>query len=355
MRKTSIAELVNVKPPLNLSGEDAHLFTPHLNYRRPTLWVRQCKNILITHSGFCLNSRGLIKESHHQYPNQYQDYLQEATHYCRQAVEDPGKLIELSAEVTYLAIHHPWFNYFHWITEAILRLWLVKPILGELTLLLPESYQRSDFIMGSLEPFQVKNIYYLPTGKSAYVPKLCLPQLKPVVDCYYPQYLFGIRRLYLDYAHRKYGSAFHRGSAIYISRAKAARKKVANEVQLINLLKDFGFTILCNEDLSFHEQVAVFSQAEFLISNHGAGLTNMLFMKAGASVLELHKRVTNDKDWHSYAFWYLADALNFRYYQQVCEPTDPTADYFRADVTVDLKKLEDNVRLMMTREKTTAT
>jgi capsular polysaccharide biosynthesis protein len=345
----STENLVHVRPPLNLSGEDAHLFTPHLNYRRPKLRVRRCKDIFITHSGFCLDSKGLMKDSHHRYPNQYQDYLQEATYYCRQTAEDPGKIIELPNTVTYLVVHHPWFNYFHWITEAILRLWLVRPVLDEMTLLLPEAYQRSDFITGSLEPFHLKDIYYLPAGKCAYVPRLCLPQLKPVVDCYYPQHLAGIRQLYLQYARRKYRADLNKGSAIYISRQKAGRKKVQNEGPLIDLLKDYGFTILCNEDYSFLEQVAIYSHAEFLVSNHGAGLTNMLFMKESASVLELHKRVTNDKDWHSYAFWYLADALGFGYYQQVCEPTEQAADYFRADITVDLKKLEENVRLMIKR------
>ncbi|HTR30741.1 MAG TPA: glycosyltransferase family 61 protein [Puia sp.] len=352
---TTTAKIVHVRPPLNLSTEDSHLFTPHLNYRRPALKVRQCKNIFITNSGFCLDSNGLIKESHHHYPEQHQGYLDEATHFCRQAVEDPDKLVELPDTTTYLAIHHPWFNYFHWITEAILRIWLVRPMLDDLTLLLPERYQRSDFIMGSLQPFHLKNVYFLPEGKGAFVPRLCLPQIKPVVDCYYPRHLAGIRQLYLRFVGQKYGANFGKGPAIYISREKASRKKIVNESSLIHLLTDLGFTILCNEDFTFLEQVAVYSQAEFVVSNHGAGLTNMLFMKEGSSVLELHKRVTNGHDWHSYAFWYLADSLRFGYYHQICEPSDPTANYFQADINVDLDKLEQNVRSMMAGNNKTST
>jgi hypothetical protein len=47
----------------------------------------------------------------------------------------------------------------------------------------------------------------------------------------------------------------------------------------------FDFQTIYAEDLSFEQQVKICSRARHLVSNHGAGLTNMLFMPQGASVL----------------------------------------------------------------------
>src|SRR5688500_19312228 len=42
--------------------------------------------------------------------------------------------------------------------------------------------------------------------------------------------------------------------------------------------------------LSFEEQVKLLSRARYVVSNHGAGLTNMLFMRDDTKVLELRHR-----------------------------------------------------------------
>jgi len=337
---------VTVSLPLNVTELEMPLFEPFLTYELAPQKVKRFKNVFVGYSGFCMNNKGLIKESHHDHPHQYDDYQSEAARYYYDVTDHPDHLITLDDDQTYLLIHHPWYNYYHWILECIFRAWMVKDKKDGMILLLPDYYGESDFIMGSLEPFKFKNIFFIPSRKSLMVKNLCLPQIKAKVDSYDYKMIAQVRQFYLDYVLNEKKIAIDLGERIYISRKKASRKKVENEADIETILLKYNFTILNNEDYNFLEQVAIYSQAKYLVSIHGSGLTNMLFMKEGSGILEFHKKQTNDKDWHSKAFWYQAEALGFNYYQQMCEPTDLNDDYFNANFIVDLQLLEKNLALM---------
>jgi capsular polysaccharide biosynthesis protein len=341
-------KLISVNPPKNLSKEDEHLFKPFLTYKLDPVTIKRLKNVFVTYSGLCIDKKGLVKESHHDYPDQYNDYLQEAARYFRISNDKPENLIRLKNDQIYLLIHHPWSkNYYHWICESILRVWMAKDALKDMVLLLPSYNNELGFIKRSLEPFNFKNIYFIPYKKCLYIEDLCMPQIKPVVDGYDSDKVKQIRAFYLKYVLIEKKIFLELGERIYISRRKAARKKIYNEGELEGLLRAFNFTIINAEEFTFFEQISIFSNASYLISIHGSGLTNMLFMQEKAHVLEFHKKKTNGKDWHSLAFWYLADCLGHYYYHQLCDPTDLNADYFNADFIVDIKRFEENLGLML--------
>lgn len=64
---------------------------------------------------------------------------------------------------------------------------------------------------------------------------------------------------------------------IYLSRAHTKYRRVLNEPQLITLLERYGFKTVVPEKLSFSEQVALFHQAEVIVSAHGSGWGNLIF------------------------------------------------------------------------------
>jgi len=337
---------ITVSLPLNVTKDELGLFEPYLTYELTIQKVKKFKNAFVSYSGLSINKKGLIKETHHDHPHQIQDYIRDAVHYYNDVIEHPTNLITLDNDNVYLLIHHPWFNYYHWICESIFRAWMVRHRKDEMILLLPDFYSNADFIMGSIEPFCFKNIFFIPKGKSLLIKNLCVPQLKPRVDSYNYKMIDQVKNFYLKYVSEVKKIFIDLGERIYLSRKKANRKKIYNEKEIEPLLTRYNFKIINNEDYSFIEQVAIYSNAKFLISMHGSGLTNMLFMTNGSSILEFHKRKTNDKDWHSKAFWYLAEALGHNYYQQLCEPTNIDDDYFKADFIVDVCLLEKNLALM---------
>ena len=75
------------------------------------------------------------------------------------------------------------------------------------------------------------------------------------------------------------------GQKIYINRRQKRRLKNEDEVQ--EFLKSQGFAIINLEDLTLDNQIALFSQAEFIIGFHGAGLCNLVFTTSRQKVVEI--------------------------------------------------------------------
>lgn len=127
---------------------------------------------------------------------------------------------------------------------------------------------------------------------------------------------------------------------IFISRLKASKRKITNEHEVIALLKLYNYEIHYFEDYAFSKQIEIMSQAKHLIGLHGAGLTNMLFMKEGGKVMEL--RNFNDADNNCY--FSLASELNLHYYYQLNKSNN--IDTHITDITVDIDKLKTNIEKM---------
>ena len=120
-------------------------------------------------------------------------------------------------------------------------------------------------------------------------------------------------------------------------------RKIVNENECVELLRSYGFRILILEDYEFYEQVRLCLAAKHMVSNHGAGLTNMLFMRAGSSVLELRKK----NDFSNNCYFSLASALDHRYFYQLCDSPNERQDPQRADLIVDCRALEGNLQRML--------
>ncbi len=132
------------------------------------------------------------------------------------------------------------------------------------------------------------------------------------------------------------------GEKIYISRRHAGKRRIVNEDEVCDVLRSFGFETICTEELSFEQQIRVCSRARYIVSNHGAGLTNTLFMKDGGNVLELR----HETDRISNCYFTLSSALNLNYFYQTCAPVNDAHPH-TADLIVDPKELTDNLILLV--------
>ena len=91
-------------------------------------------------------------------------------------------------------------------------------------------------------------------------------------------------------------------------------------------------------------QMRISQDAQYLISNHGAGLTNMLFMRPGSKVLELRKK----GDARNNCYFALASALDLKYFYQLCNSKRPNENAHTADLIVDCRTLKATVEQMLT-------
>lgn len=230
-------------------------------------------------------------------------------------------------------------GYFHWVTDALPRLFVSRGVIDNATILLPGAYEEMEYVRSSLRPFAVRDIKFV---REKFICKnFILPTHTAPTGNHNELVIRALRSLYTDFYQDTRGAAV--GDKIYVSRSQANRRRIVNEEEVINALEDCGFETVRFEDCSFEQQVKIALGARYLISNHGAGLTNMLFMKPGSNVLELRRR----GDAHNNCYFTLASALDVKYFYQLCDSENPVEDAQTANLIVDAQQLRRTVEQML--------
>ncbi len=194
-------------------------------------------------------------------------------------------------------------NYFHWITDVLPKiLWLKeKNNLDTKKIFLPNfknNFQKDTLRLVTKDyetSKQNKNIlinngYYIPE----FHPSGC-PRLK---------YLLQTKNFFLNKFKCKHGN-----QKIYISRNKSKRRKLINERELISKLRKRDFKIVYMENLSFKQQVIQSAKSKLIVSLHGAGLTNLIWMKINSKTIEIR----DPDDIYLNPFYVLCQRLGIEY------------------------------------------
>lgn len=100
---------------------------------------------------------------------------------------------------------------------------------------------------------------------------------------------------------------------LFLSREPAKYRHIVNEADLVAALPT-GFERVVTESMSVRDQAVLFSEAAVVVAPHGAGLTNLLFARPGALVVEL---VPSEDPPATYE--HLATLLGHRYRRVLCE------------------------------------
>ena len=348
-------ESVERRPPVNLVADDGVLFSHE--YRRDFDAVS-----LRLYSDRDLLSNGFL--ARHGLPE-----------FSAFAVERRGlgRLKTLVRSVQYSAFTRPLRveqalvltdenanGFFHWFCDEL-------PKLEALLLSAPEELERRTllipamadyaYLRTSLEPYGIPEFrVLLPRERARCADLLWVPPVAPTGN--YRSALMRslrdrFRRYFVDgsstspsgaslaVASGAAGAARNR-RRLFISRAEAPWRKIANEADLAPTLARYGFERVVMERLSLPEQVRLVSQAQIIVGNHGAGLTHILWMNPGTRVLELRRR----GDRQNNCYYSLAQAMDVDYYYQLCDAVDETEDTHTVDFIVDIKALERNLALL---------
>jgi capsular polysaccharide biosynthesis protein len=125
---------------------------------------------------------------------------------------------------------------------------------------------------------------------------------------------------------------------LYVSRARAASRRVANEDEVWSVLRGFGFSRVELEDLAFERQAALFASAEWVVGPHGAGLANLVFCRPGTRVLEFFSPA-----YVNVCYWALSCQVGAEYRYLVGEGEAPPAyvdpHLGHSDILVDPERL----------------
>ncbi|HWJ67089.1 MAG TPA: glycosyltransferase 61 family protein [Nocardioides sp.] len=74
---------------------------------------------------------------------------------------------------------------------------------------------------------------------------------------------------------------------IYVTRAKAARRRLVNHDEVREVLAAHGYRVVHPEDLDLAGQIALFRSATHVVADMGAALSNLAFSPPGVTVLAL--------------------------------------------------------------------
>ncbi len=233
-----------------------------------------------------------------------------------------------------------WSNgYFHWLADVLPRLYAARAAARDLVLLLPHGFDRLGYVTSSLRLFPVRRVEYVGADEVCVCERLFMPTHTAPSGHYNEPLVRELRDFMLEGFGAEPGAAAD--ARIYVSRGRAPKRKLTNEREVVRVVEEFGFRVVHFEEHPFEEQVRLSASARHLVSNHGAGLTNILFMPRGGSVLELRREGERERNW----FFNLASAAGVRYYYQPCAPAD--ADAHSGDLTADTAALRENLALML--------
>ena len=326
------------KLPVNLNSDHIPLFSHELERQIPPTSLLQFQDIKVSSDGVLFKGMKILPESF-AFPWQLKEWklrgivkfmVNNHAFRRRRVVESP---------VLWITDH--WSKgYFHWLTDVLTRLLVVRYKLNDFVLMLPWEYQAQGWVKSSLKAFGVEAVEFIDRNEVLECRRLFLPTHTAPSGNYNEELIQGVREILLS----SYASPNKQqvNKRIYISRNRAPKRRIANEGEVATVVGKFGFETIRAEELSFEQQVEIFSQARYVISNHGAGLTNMLFMREGGSVLELR----HQEDRTNNCYFALCSALNLDYFYQTCQPVNE-ADPHTADLFVDPAALEKNLGLLV--------
>ena len=221
-----------------------------------------------------------------------------------------------------------WNNYYHWILEHLPKLRGIEYYKNK-TGVQPIYIIPNDppsYIQETLELLELNPSNWLEWKPPAIdVKNLVLPSY-PEPN---PENLHWLRKNLRDSTLESNTEKYP--DRIYISRKKTPKRRIENERQVVNLLKNFDFERVYAGELSVKEQITLFSKADKVIAPHGAGLTNMIWGDE-MTIFEIHNDVVRDH------YYVLAKNLGHEYVPIQGESTE--VNKINSNLIVDVEQLE---------------
>lgn len=228
----------------------------------------------------------------------------------------PGRVVVLSKAWS--------FVYGHWMNEVLGRLAMIELLGIEYDWIIIPPVENRKFMLETLELWGISKdkiieskgefsciqadeliVPSIPGRRQAlsgetfdYVNKLCT---------YFPNFVMQyLRDKFIEKSVDLNNKSF--AKKVFISRSDAPGcRKIVNEDEIFALLERRGFACYVLSHLSFVEQVALFNQAEIIVSANGSGLTNMMFCNNNVHIIELFQARPDS------TFYNMAQTLGWRY------------------------------------------
>ena len=199
-------------------------------------------------------------------------------------------------------------NYYHWVFDLLPRVALLKEVAG--------GFDGFDQILinGSGALYEKPSLAALgvPSSKVLYVDgqhrfrilRATIPSMDHSSKIVAPWKIRVLRKM----RDALFGPPHSTPKRIYVSRERAAVRRVVNETKLEPMLREAGFDLIEVESLPWAEQVRWFSNVDVVIAPHGAALANIGFCQPNTLIGEIGTRAG-----YREFYWRLASSGSLRY------------------------------------------
>lgn len=172
-------------------------------------------------------------------------------------------------------------NYFHWTTQSIISIIYFLPFLREASIPVVIPHCRHPYQLFWMEILAATyglNFLCLGDGQSIHVAKLVVPStlykpfdFAPFIDS------DQIRKVLHEIGVAKLQSISSCPEKVYISRARARRRRMLNESKVERIVQAHDYAIVNLEKLDVSDQIHTFMNCKKIMAPHGAGLANLVF------------------------------------------------------------------------------
>lgn len=316
------------RPPELVREEDAVLFEGAMSYRTSDVFLRHFSRATVSPDSVVYRGARVVGET--LVDPAVRGYYQ-FRHLIKKTVF--AKRIRLGSGNHVLATDAWSVGHYHWFTETLPRLWLIRDRAKEFTLMLPDSGYIRTVGLDSLKllGLDFADVVFMD-GDSLYsVESLSFVSRFAESGKVHDSIMRELRA-------RLVGSRRFGDGRLYISRSGARFRKILNEGEVVSWATRNGFDVIRNEELDLAGQIDAFSGASVVLGIHGAGLTDAMFINQKGTLVEICKREKN------HAYWHLADSVGIRYrYYHGTPDSDRSLFGEGCSLTVDLDRLEERM------------
>lgn len=314
--------------PENIREEDRNIFEdPRYVFNTiPESNIYLLNDVVVTHAGVVIKNGKVVPQSliFPEHKNIYGKFFS-----IKERIMKHKRCIDSRC----VLIHDYWsLNSFHWIADALQRLYYVEPFIKPDDIIILPKNGLSKLHHQTLEGF-ANHTYTLGRMEFLKVPELIMPMHVAPSGHFNPDFIKQFRLKLLN--RFKPQPSISLGKRLFLGRDNATNgRRISNATEFEKLLKDYGFTKVNMDKYSFAEQISIANNAEAIISVHGAGLTNILFLDAGSSVIEIRQKGIRNSE----CYYSMADALDHRYFYVLADLTEPKKEIF-SDILVNIDEL----------------
>jgi capsular polysaccharide biosynthesis protein len=259
----------------------------------PLSHLVEIEDAMVSHDGCVFDARGhYVRGASHKFGESARFWQRLAR---RGYVARPHRiapLIERRSEPVAALTSSTQAYYFHWLFDVLPRLGMLEQF----------GYAKEQIYLQRRFGFQRESLALLGIEDQRIVDceaSSILSAPRVIVPCH--QIMNG--RVFPDWALRflrdrllpsAQGEAAPSGRRLYLSRAGASHRRVANENEVLDVLGGYGFRVVRPEDLSLAQQIRHFRDAEAIVAPHGGGLANLVFCSPSCRVIELFPATSID-------------------------------------------------------------